>query len=78
MEMVFLLLMQCFMITFIEAIFYTKGQISSLQCTQHSFCSERDRARWLERRRLYQILFTLRNEPFTQIIYCHLFVLKFS
>ncbi|KAK6100377.1 hypothetical protein QQG55_0405 [Brugia pahangi] len=67
MEMVFLLLMQYFMITFIEAIFYTKGQISSLQCTQHSFCSERDRARWLERRRLYQILFTLRNEPFTQI-----------
>uniref|UniRef100_A0AAF5RUY2 SCP domain-containing protein n=2 Tax=Wuchereria bancrofti TaxID=6293 RepID=A0AAF5RUY2_WUCBA len=67
MEMVFLLLIQCFMITFIEAIFYTKGQIPSLQCTQHSFCSERDRARWLERRRSYQILFALKNEPFTQI-----------
>uniref|UniRef100_A0A0R3RU18 C-type lectin domain-containing protein n=1 Tax=Elaeophora elaphi TaxID=1147741 RepID=A0A0R3RU18_9BILA len=46
---------------------FNTGQISSLQCTQHSFCSERDRIRWLEKRRSYQVLVALKNETFNQI-----------
>ncbi|KAM3724766.1 putative ubiquitin carboxyl-terminal hydrolase FAF-X [Dirofilaria immitis] len=48
-------------------MYFTRGQISTLQCTQHSFCSERDRFHWLERRHLYQILITFKNEAFNQI-----------
>ncbi|VDN30685.1 unnamed protein product [Gongylonema pulchrum] len=43
--------------------------IPNLQCTQYLFCSERDRGRWLEKRRIYKELVALRKRPFVNMYY---------
>uniref|UniRef100_A0A915PPX3 Uncharacterized protein n=1 Tax=Setaria digitata TaxID=48799 RepID=A0A915PPX3_9BILA len=60
-------LIQCLLISSTGAMYYTRGRIPSLQCTQYSFCTERDRDRWLEKRRSYKILLRLKNEVFQEI-----------
>ncbi|VDN06640.1 unnamed protein product [Thelazia callipaeda] len=37
-------------------------RLTGLQCTQYSFCSERDREQWLERRIWYKKLVALKNQ----------------